>query len=129
MDYCFTRTIAGADLAGLKERATAALAREGFGVLTEIDIQATLKKKLDKDIAPHVILGACNPRFADQVLGIDPRMSVMLPCNVTLRELPDGRHEVAAIDPVAAMGALGDPAIEPVATQVREALKRVVADL
>jgi uncharacterized protein (DUF302 family) len=129
MDHCFTRTLEGTDMESLKERATSALGKEGFGVLTEIDLQATMKKKLDKDVEPHVILGACNPHFAYQVLGIDPRMGTMLPCNVTLRQLPDGRHEVAAIDPVAAMGALGDPAIEPLATQVREALKRVVDTL
>jgi uncharacterized protein (DUF302 family) len=129
MNFCFTRTLDGTDMASLKERTTAALAREGFGVLTEIDLQATMKKKLDKDVEPHVILGACNPHFAYQVLGIDPHMSTMLPCNVTLRQLPDGRHEVAAIDPAAAMGAVGNPHMEPLAAKVREALNRVVETL
>lgn len=129
MDYCFTRTLDGTDMDSLKERATAALAKEGFGVLTEIVLQATMKKRLDMDIGAHVILGACNPQFAIQLIGIDPLMSTMLPCNLTLSQLPDGRHEVAAIDAVAAIGAVGNMAIEPLAIEVREALKRVVFTL
>jgi uncharacterized protein (DUF302 family) len=74
-------------------------------------------------------LGACNPHYAIRVIGIDPHMSTMLPCNVTLRQLPDGRHEVAAIDPAAAMGAVGNMAMEPLAIEVRESLKRVVDTL
>jgi uncharacterized protein (DUF302 family) len=116
-------------MASLKERTTTALAEEGFGVLTEIDLQATMRKKLDREVAPHVILGACNPLFAFQVLDIDSHMSTMLPCNVSLRQLPDGRHEVAAIDPTAVMGAINDPAMASLARQVREALKRVVDTL
>ena len=84
-----------------------ALKAEGFGVLTEIDIQATMKKKLDKDYLPHLILGACNPVYADKVLSIDPNISTMLPCNVTIRQLENGEIEVAAINPHAAMGAIG----------------------
>ena len=111
------------------ERTTAALKEQGFGVLTTIDVQQTLKTKIGVDFQPYVILGACNPHYAIQVIGIDPYMSTMLPCNVTLRQLPDGRHEVAAIDPAAAMGAVGNVAMEPLAIEVREALKRVVDTL
>ncbi|MBK6628229.1 MAG: DUF302 domain-containing protein [Flavobacteriales bacterium] len=124
--YFMSRHVADTDMAALKDRITGALAKEGFGVLTEIDVRATMKKKLEKDVEPHLILGACNPHFAFEVLGIDPHISTMLPCNVTLRQLPDGSHEVAAIDPVAAMGAMGNPAIAQVAARVREALQRVI---
>ena len=113
----------------MKERTVEALKTEGFGVLTEIDLQATLKKKLNKDHLPHLILGACNPEFADQVVTLEPLISTMLPCNVTIRQLPNGHHEVAAIDPAAAMGAVDNPAIEPIAAQVRDALKRVIEKL
>ena len=126
MEYCITRTIDTTDLAALKQRTVEALKSEGFGVLTEIDLQATLKAKLNKDHLPHLILGACNPGFADQVVTLEPHISTMLPCNVTLRQLPDGKHEIAAIDPAAAMGAVGNPAIAPIAAQVRDALQRVV---
>ena len=129
MNYAITRTIDNTDMAALKERTVEALKTEGFGVLTEIDLQATLKKKLNKDHLPHLILGACNPGFADQVVTLEPRISTMLPCNVTIRQLPDGSHEVAAIDPAAAMGAVDNPAVEPIAVQVRDALKRVIEKL
>jgi len=126
MNYAITRTIENTDMAALKERTVEALKTEGFGVLTEIDLQATLKKKLDKDHLPHVILGACNPGFAHQVVTLEPLISTMLPCNVIIRQLPDGKHEVAAIDPAAAMIGVQNPAVEPVAAQVRDALKRVI---
>lgn len=129
MDYAITRTIENTDMAALKERTVEALKAEGFGVLTEIDLQATLKNRLNKDHLPHLILGACNPGFADQVVTLEPLISTMLPCNVTIRQLPDGRHEVAAIDPAAAMGAVHNPAVEPIAAEVRDALKRVIAKL
>lgn len=126
MNYAITRTIDNTDMASLKERTVEALKTEGFGVLTEIDMQATLKKKLNKDHLPHLILGACNPGYADQVVTLEPLISTMLPCNVTIRQLPDGRHEVAAIDPAVAMSAVDNPAIEPLAAEVRDALKRVI---
>ena len=129
MDHSIHRTLADTDMNGLKQRVIAALAQEGFGVLTEIDLQATLKKKLDRDIGPHVILGACNPHYAHEVLQIDPRMSTMLPCNVTLREVSVGSYEVAAIDPNIAMGALGNVAMGSAAEQVRAALDRVIKGL
>ena len=126
MNYAITRTIENTDMAALKERTVEALKTEGFGVLTEIDLQATLKKKLNKDHLPHLILGACNPGFADQVVTLEPLISTMLPCNVTIRQLSDGKFQVAAIDPAAAMSAVDNPAVEPIAAQVRDALKRVV---
>ena len=129
MAYTFSRIVDHTDMNALKERTVAALKAEGFGVLTEIDLAGTLKQKLGKDHLPHLILGACNPGFADQVITLEPHISTMLPCNVTLRELPDGRHEVAAIDPSAAMEGVGNPAIASVAAAVSAALKRVVEQL
>ena len=129
MNYAITRTIDNTDMASLKERTVEALKTEGFGVLTEIDMQATLKKKLNKDHLPHLILGACNPGYADKVVTLEPLISTMLPCNVTIRQLPDGKFQVAAIDPAAAMSGVDNPAVEPLAVEVRDALKRVIEKL
>ncbi len=129
MSYYISRTFETSDLPGLKDRAVAALKAEGFGVLTEIDLSGTLKQKIGKEHPPHLILGACNPNFAHQVVSLEPHISTLLPCNVTLRRLPDGRSEVAAIDPSVAMQAVGNQAIAPVAAQVRDALKRVLDSL
>ncbi|MDO6436540.1 DUF302 domain-containing protein [Cyclobacterium sp. 1_MG-2023] len=122
MKYYINKTLDAQSFAGVKEKVTAALKEQGFGVLTEIDIQATMKKKLDKDYLPTVILGACNPGFADKVLTIDPNMSAMLPCNVTIRELENGKIEVSAIDPEAAMVPVGKDEIKPLAIEVKEKL-------
>jgi len=126
MTYHISKTVAKQDFNQLKEKVTEALKSEGFGVLTEIDIQATMKKKLDKDYRPFLILGACNPGYADQVLSIDPNMSALLPCNVSLRELENGEIEVSAVDPIAAMASLGNPLIEPLAKEVQEKLAHVI---
>lgn len=126
MTYHITKTIETNDFEKAKELVTEALKNEGFGILTEIDIQATMKKKLDKDYKPFLILGACNPHFADQLLGIDPNMSAMLPCNVTLRQLENGKLEVSAMDPVAAIAALGSKSIEPIAKEVKLKLEKAV---
>jgi uncharacterized protein (DUF302 family) len=127
-DYTFTRTL-DADLATAEARATAALKDEGFGMLTEIDVQATLKKKIDVDVPGYKILGACNPPLAHQAIQAEPRIGAMLPCNVVLRDLGDGRTEVAAIDPVASMAAIENDELDCVATEVRDRLQRVVAAL
>jgi len=110
-------------------RATEALAREGFGVLTEIDVAATLKKKLGKDIAPYRILGACNPQFAHQALEADPQIGALLPCNVVVRVDRDGATRVEIMDPQAVLGLVGRADIEPIAAQVRQRLQRVLAAL
>lgn len=125
-DYTFTRTL-DADLAAAEARTRAALSDEGFGVLTEIDIQATLKKKLDADVAGYKILGACNPPLAHQAMQAEPRIGAMLPCNVILRDVGDGKTEVAAIDPVASMAAVENDDLGPIAEEVRQRLQRVVA--
>ncbi len=119
VDYSFDRAI---------ERVTEELKEEGFGVLTEIDVQATLKKKLDVDVPPYRILGACNPHFAYQALQVEPHIGVMLPCNVIVREV-DGEVEVAAVDPVASMAAIQNPELTAIASEVRERLKSVIERL
>jgi len=128
MSYHFTTTIDGP-----MERAVAAtteaLGRHGFGVLTDIDVRATLKKKLDVDFRPYRILGACNPRMAYRALQAEDRIGTMLPCNVILQEREGGRVEVSAVDPVASMQAIGNPALAETAGQVREMLRQVVAEL
>ncbi|WP_376694825.1 DUF302 domain-containing protein [Wenzhouxiangella sp. EGI_FJ10305] len=109
-----------------RERAMEALSEEGFGVLTEIDVQATMKKKLDRDMAYYTILGACNPEMAWQALSREPKIGTMLPCNVIVRELEDGRVEVSAVDPQASMQAVENPQLAEIAGEVRTALQRVI---
>jgi uncharacterized protein (DUF302 family) len=106
-----------------------ALARHGFGVLTEIDVQRTMKTRLGEDMPRYVILGACNPGMAFQALKLEPRVGAMLPCNVIIRELADGRVEVSAIDPVASMSAIDNLELKAVAGKVRDMLSAVVQEL
>ena len=108
---------------------TEALKAEGFSVLTEIDVAKTLKTKLNKDFRPYRILGACNPSLAFQALSAEDKVGVMLPCNVIVQTLADGRVEIAAIDPTAAMEAIGNPALKPIAATVREKLQRAITSL
>ena len=126
MDYTINRLITGADFDKVDTRTRAALAENGFGVLTEIDVKATMKKKLDVDIPAYRILGACNPKMAMEAMGMEPRVGAMLPCNVILREV-EGGVEVSSIDPVASMQAINNPALHAVAGQVRNLLGKVVA--
>lgn len=105
------------------------LAKEGFGILTEIDVRETLKKKLDVDFPPYRILGACNPPFALKALQSESRVGTMLPCNVIIRELPAAEVEVSAIDPTASMQAIDNPALAQVAGEIREKLQRVLDSL
>ncbi len=126
MQYTINRTIAEVSFNEVDARTRKALADKGFGILTEIDVKATMKKKLDVEMAPYRILGACNPNMAHQAIGIEPRVGAMLPCNVILREV-DGGVEVSAIDPVASMQAISNSALHDVAGQVRDLLAEAVA--
>jgi len=108
---------------------TEALRREGFGVLTEIDVQATLKEKLGVDFRRYRILGACNPPFAHRALLLEDKIGLMLPCNVIVQERPEGGVEVAAIDPVASMQAVQNDALAEVGAEVREKLARAIEAL
>jgi uncharacterized protein (DUF302 family) len=125
MAYTLDRMITGASFDDVDARTRKALADNGFGVLTEIDVKATMKKKLDKDMADYRILGACNPGMAWEALGLEPRVGAMLPCNVILRSV-DGGVEVSAIDPVASMSAVENDDLHAVAGQVRDMMQDVV---
>ena len=110
-------------------RVPEALKSEGFGVLTEIDVQATLKKKLDVEFRRYRILGACNPPFAHQALQHSLDVGMLMPCNVIVYEADDGRTVVAAVDPMQTMAVQGDPALRPLAERVQEKLRRVLDSL
>lgn len=111
------------------ERVTKHLADAGFGVLTTIDVSATLKKKLDVDFQRYTILGACNPGFAYKALQAEDKIGVMLPCNVIVQETSDGKVEVSAVDPMASMMAIQNETLGGVATQVQGMLKNVIEGL
>jgi len=110
-------------------RASDALAREGFGVLTEIDVAATLKKKLGKDMPPYKILGACNPQFAHRALEAEPQIGALLPCNVVVRADADGKTIVEIMDPQAVLRLVDRPEIAAIAGEVRSRLERVLGSL
>ena len=125
MSYTINRVITESDFDQVDERTRQALADHGFGVLTEIDVKATMKKKLDKDMPAYRILGACNPTMAWEAIGIEPRVGAMLPCNVILREVPTG-VEISAVDPEASMSAIDNDELKKVAGQVRDMLSKVI---
>lgn len=128
MTYYLGRTLS-IDFDSAVTRTIEALKQEGFGVLTDIDVRETLKKKIDVDFPKYRILGACNPALAYEALKLEDKVGTMLPCNVVVRDTGDGRSEVAAIDPVASMQAIDNPALKRAAEQVRSKLERVVASL
>lgn len=127
MTYTLDKTIKGLPFDDMVAAAKVALATKGFGVLTEIDVRATMKKKLDVDMADYLILGACNPNMALEAMKIEPRVGAMLPCNVIVRSLENGTIMVSAIDPVASMQAIDNPHLKTVAGQVRSLLQDAVA--
>jgi len=126
--YAFGKTV-HMPFAQAVERATAALAAEGFGVLTEIDVSATLQRKLGETIPPYRILGACNPQFAHRALTIEPQIGALLPCNVIVREDASGAVHVEFMDPHAVLGLTGRAEVEPIAAEVKTRLLRVMAAL
>lgn len=111
------------------EKVTEELKKEGFGVLTEIDVQATLKKKLDVDFNKYQILGACNPPFAHKALKAENKIGAMLPCNVIVQELDDGKTEVAAVDPMASMLAVENDKLGEIANEIRAKLEKVIENV
>lgn len=125
MPYTHDRLLADTTIEEADRRVREALTAEGFGVLTEIDVKATMKKKINADMDGYLILGACNPKMAWEAIGLEPRIGAMLPCNVILRSV-DGGTEVSAIDPVASMSAVENPELHAVAGQVRDMLVRAV---
>jgi uncharacterized protein (DUF302 family) len=128
MSYYFSKTL-NVSFDEAVARVTEELKKGGFGVLTEIDVKETLKKKLNVDFRKYRILGACNPPFAYKALQAEDKIGLMLPCNVIVQELPGGKIEVAAIDPVASMAAVNNPNLRDVGEQVRAKLKAVIDNL
>lgn len=127
MTYYIAKTVSG-EFDDVIARVTEALKAEGFGVLTDIDVKATLKKKIDVDFRPYRILGACNPKMAYKALSAEDKIGVMLPCNVIVQQTDEG-VEVAAVDPVASMQAVDNPGLADIAGPVKDALARVVEAL
>ncbi|HEX2530245.1 MAG TPA: DUF302 domain-containing protein [Burkholderiaceae bacterium] len=124
--YGFGKTVSYS-FAEAIERVTQALQTEGFGILTEIDVAATLKKKLNEEMPPYRILGACNPPLAHRAIGTDPSIGLLLPCNVVVREDTAGKVYVEFMDPVAVMQLVDKPEIKPLADEVKSRLQRVMA--
>ncbi len=128
MSYHFTKTV-DMPFDQAIDKVTEALKEKGFGVLTTIDVKATLKKKIDVDFRPYVILGACNPGFAYKALQAEDKIGTMLPCNVLVQQREDGKVEVSAVDPMASMQAIENPALAAIATEVQGLLKSVIEGL
>ncbi len=128
MGYYFSKTLpAGFDEA--VKRTTEALKREGFGIITEIDVKKTMKEKIGVDFRNYRILGACNPKLAHEALQLEDKVGTMLPCNVVVQDAGAGKTEVAAIDPVASMAAIDNPKLRQAASQVQGMLKKVIDSL
>jgi len=128
MSYYFSKTVQ-TTFNDAVNRVIDELKKEGFGVLSDIDVKATLKKKLDVDFRNYRILGACNPHFAYQALQAEDKIGTMLPCSVIVQEVEGVGAEVAAIDPAASMQAVGNPKLDKIADQVREKLRAAIARL
>ena len=126
MKYYIAKTVEG-NFAAVVDRAIEALKAEGFGVLTDIDVKATMKKKLDLDFRQYRILGACNPPLAHQALTADDKIGTMLPCNVIVQDIGGGQIEVAAIAPAVSMAQVGNKALQTIADSVTGKLQRVIA--
>ena len=123
--YGFETRLEGLSVAEVVQKVTEALKVEGFGVLTSIDIQKAFDEKLGVGFRPYVILGACNPKLAHKALGSDPYLGLLLPCNVVVQEMPDGKVSVAIADPAAMFELVPDSSVEPIAADARERLSRV----
>ncbi len=128
MSYYFSKVLE-VPFAQATQHVTDALARKGFGVLTTIDVRATMRKKLDIDFRPYTILGACNPEFAHKALQSEDMIGTMLPCNVVVQEIRKGMVEVSAVDPVASMMAVKNPKLAAIAGDVKDQLQQVVSGL
>ncbi|GGW94075.1 MULTISPECIES: DUF302 domain-containing protein [Salegentibacter] len=129
MSYYFNTTLKEKNFDKAIETVTAALKEEGFGVLTEIDVKETLKKKIDVDFKKYRILGACNPEFAHKALKSEDKIGVFLPCNVIVEENDNGEIEVSAVDPISSMQAAKNDSLEEIATEVQQKLKKIINSL
>lgn len=129
MSYYFNTTLKNTSFEDALEKVTAELKKEGFGVLTEIDVKETLKKKIDVEFKKYKILGACNPQFAHKALTKEDKIGVLLPCNVVVEENDNGEIEVSAVDPIASMQAAENEELRGIATEVQEKMKKIIANL
>jgi len=129
MNYHYTTKLNNITFEKAIERVTEELQKEGFGILTEIDIKKTLKKKLDVDFYNYKILGACNPSFAHKALRKEDKIGTLLPCNVIVQEKVSGTIEVSTVDPVTSMSAIENESLAPIAMEVRDKLKKVIDNL
>jgi uncharacterized protein (DUF302 family) len=129
MNYYHSKTLKNIRFGEALAKVTEALKQEGFGILSEIDVQATLKKKLDVDFRPYIILGACNPPFAHKALLAEKNIGTMLPCNVIIQENENGVIEVSAVDPVASMSAVNNSELAAIAGEIQHKLKSVIDHL
>lgn len=129
MSYYFNTTLKNTSFEDALEKVTAELKKEGFGVLTEIDVKETLKKKIDVDFKKYKILGACNPHFAHKALTKEDKIGVLLPCNVVVEENDNGEIEVSAVDPIASMQAAENESLKGIANEVQEKMKKIIANL
>lgn len=128
MEYFFSKTV-NLSFDEAITKVTEELKKEGFGILTEIDVKDTLKKKMGVDFHKYKILGACNPSYAYQALQVENKIGTMLPCNVVVQEKVEGQVEVTAIDPIASMQAVENPKLKPIAEEVQNRLKKVIQQL
>lgn len=128
MSYYFSKTV---DMSFEKaiSRVIEELKKEGFGILTEIDVKETLKRKMDVDFPAYTILGACNPSFAYRALQAEPKIGTMLPCNIVVQKLDDGKIDVAAVDPLASMQAIQNSKLQAIAEEIQLKLKKVIEQL
>ncbi len=129
MDYYFSKELKNISFEDAIEKVTQELKKEGFGVLTEINVKDTLKKKLDIDFKRYQILGACNPTFAHKALQVEDKIGVMLPCNVIVEENENGTIEIAAINPVASMQAVKNKNLGEIGIKIKEKLQRVIDEI
>lgn len=126
MSYYFSTKMKHTSYEDAISLVTEELKKEGFGVLTQIDMKDTLKKRIDADIRPYIILGACNPQFAQQGLKVEPKLGAFLPCNVVVEELEDGQVEVSMVDPVAMVSPIKNEELDKFALEIRERAKRII---
>ncbi|EAZ82208.1 DUF302 domain-containing protein [Algoriphagus machipongonensis] len=129
MSYYFSKVLPRKSYDEAKELVTEELKKEGFGILSEIDVQATLKKKIDVDIQRYTILGACNPHFAHKAISEEDKIGVFLPCNVLVKEKKDGLIEVVAVDPISSMSSVQNESLGEIAIEVQSKLKKVIENL
>lgn len=129
MNFYFSKTVTNQNFEDALKNVTEALKTEGFGILTEINVKETFKKKLDVDFKKYIILGACNPHFAHKALLLEDKLGVFLPCNIVVEEHDNGEVEVSAVDPVASLSPVENKIVENIASEIQQKLKHVIESL